>query len=1011
MRVTDGANPVDAALVVRLEDADDVAPVLSSASVDGAVLTLTFGEALDTASQPASSSFAVSVAGSARTVDAVAVSGSAVTLTLSSAVASGETVTVGYTVPTGVGAKPVQDAAGNRTASVADAEVTNETAPERPVVSIAAVSTPVTEGAAAAFVLRRTGAGTAELTVTVSVRQAGSVLDGARPSSATFASGASEARLTVATANDAVDEADARVSASVVAGDGYEVDAENASAGVDVFDDDAAPQAAAVEELWSTTLTWSDLGNNWFGGFADGFSNPEWSEDGQAFRIWFISYDAGSRVLSMAHDGSGGVIAEPGQLALHVGGLEVGPGEALSAFAGARVGRVSGVDAQWSVGEEVTVRLTRASGDAEAAPAGPGFSVADAQANEASGVPLRFRVTLDAPAQSTVSVRYRTANGTAQAGADYVAGHGAVRFARGETAKTVDVAVLKDDHDEGSETMTLMLSGPYGATVADATATGTISNTGAIPKAWIARFGRTVAEQVIEAVQARFGAPREAGLSGTIAGQSISGSAGPEPEAGEAWGAGADARQGLEALSGWFGGEGGDEDGLGFGTRTLSGSAVLSTSSFALTEGTAQSGFAGFWGRGAVTRFDGRDGEMALDGEVASAMLGADFSRDALLGGLMVSHSRGEGGYRSPDGNGEVESTLTALFPYARYALSERVSVWGMGGYGEGTLTVIPEGQAPLRPDMDFVMGALGVRGVLLDGGDAGPTLAAKSDAFAVRTSTDAVSGSGGHLEASQADVTRVRLALEGTRPFGLGGDAVLTPSLEVGVRHDGGDAETGFGADIGAGIALSDPARGLSAEVRARGLLTHEAQGMRERGLSGTLAFDPSPETEQGLSLEVTQSVGAQGEGGVDALLERSTFGDLAAEEGDDLSARRLDARIGYGLGILDDRWTATPELGFGLSDRDRELRLGWRLAESVSTGLAFELGLEGTWRESSDSNASTGAEHGIGIGVGAGWRLVGPSRGGPAFEMRIDAARFAAANDDQSSDDRIGFSVTARW
>ena len=977
VRVTDGANPVDAALVVRLEDADDVAPVLSSASVDGAVLTLTFGEALDTASQPASSSFAVSVAGSARTVDAVAVSGSAVTLTLSSAVASGETVTVGYTVPTGADAKPVQDAAGNRTASVADAEVTNETAPERPVVSIAAVSTPVTEGAAAAFVLRRTGAGTAELTVTVSVSEAGSVLDAAGPSSATFASGASEARLTVATANDAVD-------------------------------DDAAAQAATVE-LWSTTMTWTDLGNNWFGGFADGFSNPGWSEDGQAFRIWYISYDAGARTLLMAHDGSGGLIGEPGELSLHVGGHEVGAGEALSAFAGARVGRVSGVDAQWNVGEEVTVRLTRASGDAEAAPAGPGFSVADTQANEASGVPLRFRVTLDAPAQSTVSVRYRTANGTAQAGADYVAGHGVVRFARGETAKTINVAVLKDDHNEGSETMTLTLSGPYGATVADATATGTISNTGAIPKAWIARFGRTVAEQVIEAVQARFGAPREAGLSGTIAGQSISGSAGPEPEAGEAWGAGADARQGLEALSGWFGGEGGDEDGLGFGTRTLSGSEVLSTSSFALTEGTAQSGFAGFWGRGAVTRFDGRDGEMALDGEVASAMLGADFSRDALLGGLMVSHSRGEGGYRSPDGNGQVESTLTALFPYARYALSERVSVWGMGGYGEGTLTVTPGGQAPLRPDMDFVMGALGVRGVLLDGGDAGPTLAAKSDAFAVRTSTDAVSGSGGHLEASQADVTRVRLALEGTRPFGLGGDAVLTPSLEVGVRHDGGDAETGFGADIGAGIALSDPARGLSAEVRARGLLTHEAQGMRERGLSGTLAFDPSPETERGLSLEVTQSVGAQGEGGVDALLGRSTFGDLAAEEGDDLSARRLDARIGYGLGILDDRWTATPELGFGLSDRDRELRLGWRLAESVSTGLAFELGLEGTWRESSDSNASTGAEHGI--GVGAGWRLVGPSWGGPAFEMRIDAVRFAAANDDQSSDDRIGFSVTARW
>ena len=75
-----------------------------------------------------------------------------------------------------------------------------------------------------------------------------------------------------------------------------------------------------------------------------------------------------------------------------------------------------------------------------------------------------------------------------------------------------------------------------------------------------------------------------------------------------------------------------------------------------------------------------------------------------------------------------------------------------MGGYGEGTLTVTPEGQAPLRPDMDFVMGALGVRGVLLDGGADGPTLAAKSDAMAVRTSTDGVLGSGGNAGLTLGD-------------------------------------------------------------------------------------------------------------------------------------------------------------------------------------------------------------------------------------------------------------------
>ena len=120
VRVTDGANPVDAALVVRLSDVDDVAPVLSSASVDGAVLTLTFGEALDADSVAPESSFAVTVGGSTRAVDAVAVSGSAVsgsavtlTLTLSAAVETGDTVTVDYTVPTGESANKLQDPSGN----------------------------------------------------------------------------------------------------------------------------------------------------------------------------------------------------------------------------------------------------------------------------------------------------------------------------------------------------------------------------------------------------------------------------------------------------------------------------------------------------------------------------------------------------------------------------------------------------------------------------------------------------------------------------------------------------------------------------------------------------------------------------------------------------------------------------------------------------------------------------------------------------------------------------------
>ena len=60
-----------------------------------------------------------------------------------------------------------------------------------------------------------------------------------------------------------------------------------------------------------------------------------------------------------------------------------------------------------------------------------------------------------------------------------------------------------------------------------------------------------------------------------------------------------------------------------------------------------------------------------LDGEVTSAMLGADFSRNVGAVGLMLTLSSGEGSYRGEgEGEGEVESTLTSLYPYGRYALN-----------------------------------------------------------------------------------------------------------------------------------------------------------------------------------------------------------------------------------------------------------------------------------------------------------------------------------------------------
>ena len=111
---------------------ETTAPTVSSASVDGATLTLTFNEALDGNSEPAATAFTVTVSGNARAVESVDVIGGAVTLTLASAVSSEDTVTVSYTAPASESAERLRDEVGNAAASFAGQSVTNDTAPAAP---------------------------------------------------------------------------------------------------------------------------------------------------------------------------------------------------------------------------------------------------------------------------------------------------------------------------------------------------------------------------------------------------------------------------------------------------------------------------------------------------------------------------------------------------------------------------------------------------------------------------------------------------------------------------------------------------------------------------------------------------------------------------------------------------------------------------------------------------------------------------------------------------------------
>ena len=604
------------------------------------------------------------------------------------------------------------------------------------------------------------------------------------------------------------------------------------------------------------------------------------------------------------------------------------------------------------------------------------MSVSDARVEEAAGAAVAFAVTLSRAASDRVTVDYQTRDGSAQAGEDYRAASGTLTFSAGEASKTIEVTVLDDAHDEGEETFTLALSNASGAWLEDAEATGTIENADLMPAALLARFGRATAEQVVEHVAERMAAPRERGFRARFAGREFQpgmerdfalgflsqfgqpmgmGPEGAAPMGANPMGAnpsghgrgatGMTGRQPPMGAAGTMPGgpSGGAHGGGSFGSMQPGGD-LFSNSEFELNR-EQHGGVVSVWSRSSRSHFGGMEGALSLNGDVRTTMLGADYRRGPLTVGLSVGRTLGLGGYGGRSA-GQVTSSMTGFYPWLGYQVNDRVSVWGVTGYGTGALSLTPDGATALETGMSMAMTAAGTRGELIGSrATGGFALAFKADALWVGAATELVDGAAGRLNASQAGVTRVRTALEGSRGFSVGGRVSLTPSVEVGLRQDGGDAETGTGMDVGGGLALTDSVTGLSLDVRMRTLVVHQADGFTERGMSLSFGWDPTPSSPLGLTARVAPSWGGSAMGGADALWRsRMAYGmgshHMAGSGG------QVNAEVGYGLPV--GRFVGTPSVGLGTSQYGRDYRLGYRLGLLERGGLDFGLDVSGTRRKS---------------------------------------------------------------
>ena len=536
---------------------------------------------------------------------------------------------------------------------------------------------------------------------------------------------------------------------------------------------------------------------------------------------------------------------------------------------------------------------------------------------------------------------------------------------------TVSAAVDNDIDDDAAVLNHKASGGDYGeVTIADVVVTVTDVIGGVDVSAWLARYSRVGADHLLSSVENRMES-MDRGVSGaeaSVAGQRI------------VFG-GSRARPGME-LSGasaiWSVSQdyttsslGGDRSvrsrnsyGISPGLnaaasryRNMTLRDALSRSAFRYAREMPSGNSFGVWGQGSFSRFSGSEAGADMDGDVMSGTVGIDNSFSGWLHGIAVSRSESEGAYRiAGEDSLSLSASLTGIYPYMRYNLTDRLRVWGTGGFGRGSLRLQGDSLASSSSDLSMALGSVGMSGDIVSAGSSGGFgLSWQTDAMLLRSSL----ASSDALSAVSAMVHRLRLSLESSYILRMGKRASLAPKVQLGVRQDGGDAEQGMGMDVAGGLGFIHSGWGLRAQVDMHGLVVHEDSDFEEWGVSGMILFDRSPSSELGMSWRLIPSWGSASSstGGMRALWSRETVSGLAGfrRTGGDDHSLRLDSRFDYGFSAFGEHGVASPYASVSVSGSeaareagDTDVEIGGGLGYSNrSLGLRMRAGMRGLMSE----------------------------------------------------------------
>ena len=194
------------------------------------------------------------------------------------------------------------------------------------------------------------------------------------------------------------------------------------------------------------------------------------------------------------------------------------------------------------------------------------------------------------------------------------------------------------------------------------------------------------------------------------------------------------------------------------------------------------------------------------------------------------------------------------------------------------------------------------------------------------------------------AGANRVRLLLEASERRVVGEGALLVSTAEMGLRHDGGDADTGTGVEVGAGSRYVNERYGLSTEGTLRWLMVHNATEFGEWGVGISVLYEPGG-AERGASLRMSWARGVS-EGGAEALWspQAGFVGGMGRASPVSPAARdRFAARVQYAISPFGDGWSTAPyaEIGYSDGSMTPESRVGWSVNLLESMKISLETGV----------------------------------------------------------------------